>query len=289
MLTHVNTGQSFCASRARLWRAEPASTSSVPSPELKMTTESRVAGPNHSHFAPKMDCSMLDTCTLCYTRIAPWLTPSTCVARGSLRVQHLSASHRAPITPCSTLGIPCPARIAPCLAFLPCAAHGSLRVQHFPLHAEPGLLRAPHFALCTVHRLLRARHLAFGSERGLLHARPLVPCTGRGSLRVQHLALRTAHELLRARHLAFHALPGLLRARHFLPCVARGLLRAQHLACVHRTRIAPLPTHFDASLRVQITPHSTLGILDSTQIAPCSVPIALSYPRIAPCSTLSAS
>jgi len=34
----------------------------------------RVAGPNLLHFAPVRNYSLLDTCTQCYTRIAPWLT-----------------------------------------------------------------------------------------------------------------------------------------------------------------------------------------------------------------------
>jgi len=103
---------------------------------------SRVAGPNPSHFAPFRDCSLLDTCSRCYTRIAPWLTSSACVARGLRRAQHFSASHHSRIAPRSILGLPRRARIAPCSSlpalcrscFCPCGLIvpcGSIQAQHF--------------------------------------------------------------------------------------------------------------------------------------------------------------
>jgi hypothetical protein len=44
---------------------------------------------------PFRNCSLLDTCSRCYTRIAPWLTSSACVAHGVRRAQHFSASHHS--------------------------------------------------------------------------------------------------------------------------------------------------------------------------------------------------
>jgi hypothetical protein len=98
-----------------IWESYTSSLSSMDS--------GRVAGPNPPHFAPIRNCSLLDTYTKCYTRIAPWLTLNACAGHGSLRAQHFSASPR----------------------------HGLLRARHLALRAVPGLLRAWHLppSCCT--------------------------------------------------------------------------------------------------------------------------------------------
>jgi hypothetical protein len=82
---------------------------------------------------------MLDTCSRCYTRIAPWLTSRACVAHGLLRAQHFSASHRSQITPRSILGFPRRSRIAPFSAFPAlCCLSGSLRCSALHALLAPG-------------------------------------------------------------------------------------------------------------------------------------------------------
>jgi len=89
---------------------------------LKNNT-SRVAGPNPPHFAPLRNCSLLDTYTKSYTRIAPWLTLSACAGSGLLRGQHFSAPPRSQIAPRSTLGFQHLARIAPYSALAALTLH----------------------------------------------------------------------------------------------------------------------------------------------------------------------
>jgi len=240
---------------------------------------SRVAGPNHSHLAPFMDYSMLDTCSRCYTRIAPWLTSSACVAHGLLRAQHFSASHRSQITPRSILGLPHRSRIAPFSAFPAlCCLSGSLRCS--ALHA----LLAPGSDFSSPDsRVSHRSRIASRSILGLPRRARIAPVSTLPALRCPRippsasLSARTRHELLRARHLAFRIVPGLLRARCFPPCVARGSLRSQRLtltALLRRLFARPLvPAPFlEFPLRFLLL--SVLGV-------PC-------FPRIAPRFTLSA-
>jgi len=207
----------------------------------------RVAGPNHSHFAPVRDCSLLDTCSRCYTRIAPWLTSSACVVRGLRRAQHFSASHHSRIAPRSILGLPHRARRSPCgllraRCFPPCAApvivladRSFLSVRSrcctFCLGVCAGFLPAPRRAPRTVRELLRARHLTVRIASGALLAdcssldasRPALPadCSARASL-----SARTVHKFLRARHLAFRIAPGSFLADRSVLVASRPALLA---------------------------------------------------------------
>jgi hypothetical protein len=184
---------------------------------------SRVAGPNPSHFAPFRDCSLLDTCSRCYTRIAPWLTSSACVARGLRRAQHFSASHHSRIAPRSILGLPRRARIAPCSSlpalcrscFCPCGLIvpcGSIQAQHF----LPRRLRwiAPRSTPRSSHR----SRIASRSTLDLPRRARIAPFSTLPALRCLRIApyaslsARTRHELLRARHLAFRTVLGSLLA-----------------------------------------------------------------------------
>jgi len=221
---------------------------------------------------------MLDTCSRCYTRIAPWLTSSAGVAHGLLRAQHFSAWHRSQITPRSILDLPRRSRIAPFSAFpvlccpriAPCSA----------LHA----LLAPGSDFSSPDsRVSHRSQIASRSTLDLPRRARIAPISTLPALRCPRippsasLSARTRHELLRARHLAFRIVLGLLRARCFPPCVARGLLRFQRLtltAWLRRLFARPLvPAPFlEFPLRFLLFP--VLGV-------PC-------FPRIAPRFTLSA-
>jgi hypothetical protein len=179
-----------------------------------------------SWLPPFRNCSLLDTCSRCYTRIAPWLTSSACVAYGVRRAQHFSASHHSRIAPRSILGLPHRTWIAPCPVFpaLCCsrlAPFGSLRAQHF----LPRRLRwiAPRSSPRSSHR----SRIASRSTLGLPHRARIAPRSTLPALRCLRIAplatlsARTRHEFLRARHLAFRTVPGSLLADRSVPVTSR--------------------------------------------------------------------
>jgi len=169
---------------------------------------------------------MIDTCSRCYTRIAPWLTSSACAAHRLLRVQHFSAPHRSRIAPRSILGLPRRVRIAPsppfpalcCLRFVP---RGTLSTQHF-LPRRPRWI-APRSTPCSSHR----SRIASRSTLGLPHRAQIAPRSTLPALRCLRIAplatlsARTRHEFLRARHLAFRTVPGSLLADRSVPVTSR--------------------------------------------------------------------
>lgn len=230
---------------------------------------SRVAGPNPTHSAPLMDCSMPDTCSRCYTRIAPWLTSSACAGHGLLRVQRFSASHRLRIAPRSTLGLPRRAWIAPGLAFPalrvsrfgPCGPTdpcGSLPIQRFCLDVPLGLLRASRRAPRTVRELIRARHLTFRIALGLLRSRRFPPCFARGLLRLHRLALAPLTNCFVRDTWLSTSCPAL--SLRMEPCPLLPALRLP--------RIAPLPALNDHCL-ARTSPRSTLTARTVLWTSPC--------------------
>jgi len=146
----------------------------------------RVAGPNHSHFAPFTNCFVLDT----------WLSA---LCNRLLRCLTLSSLCCLRISPCSTLCAPHRTRISPRSMSHARPVRGLLRVRHLALFADRGLLRTLHFAPCAELVSLHPQHLSPGAEHGLLRALHSAPCAEDGLLRVQPLAVYADPVLLRVR------------------------------------------------------------------------------------------
>jgi hypothetical protein len=179
--------------------------------------------------------SLSDTCSRCYTRIAPWLTSSACVAHGLLRAQHFSAPHHAQIALRPILGLPRRSRIAPFLAF------PALCCQRIaPLFSTARVLAPGSDCSSPDSRVSHRSRIASRSTLGLPHRARLSPC-------------------------------GLLRARCFPPCAARGSLRRHRLALAPGTNYFVLDTWPSAPcsvLSLRIAPCSLLPALRCPRIAP---------------------
>ena len=149
---------------------------------------SRVAGPKTLHFAPVMDCSMLDTwLSALYTDCS--VVHAKCpVLAADFAVPNTSLHARTQIAPRSTPDARTVRRL--------------LRARYLALDVWFGLLRSSHHASCAGCGSLRSHRFApsFCLRIAPLSTRP--PCSAHRLLRGLPSALRAAHGFLHARHLA---------------------------------------------------------------------------------------